>query len=222
MADQFTIQSVKNGGKKRGRCSEFDLDLPEFGYARNKQSRIEYNLEYGSRVFDNDETKIVVNVLMMYETELNFMKTFRHLFQEIYTKEEMNEYDEIISSIEIEIGLREFDYTLTDLNFDDKKKKIFCDFLLKGLWEKQEKDDTKISHDDMVLCEYSPNSQRYIEQYDQEKFVGKVFYADYANHNYLMYRIDDDGTLIIRSLEVEGCHFMGLARGYFADISKLS
>lgn len=222
---------TKGKGVKRGRGPDFDeLDLPEFGYSRSKnlckdlcenpsEKSVETKktIQYGMKEYVIND--IVVDVLMEYETEINFMKKFRSSFEKIYDQKKMMKYDQIISTLEKDLEMKDIEY----MTSSPKDEQIIIDFLVENIWNEQKKyDEYEFGYGDIVLCEYCPLSQKYIKEYQEKRFVGKIFYADHEYHNYLMYRINDEGVLEIRSFEVEGCHFIGICRGYYSTISKLS
>lgn len=66
---------------------------------------------------------------------------------------------------------------------------------------------------DMVKVSYHPCSQKYIDYYESQSFTGRIIFID-CNKDNAFFLIDDKNTIIIKSLEREGCHFMGMTRGY--------
>jgi hypothetical protein len=60
---------------------------------------------------------------------------------------------------------------------------------------------------------YSPASQRYIDYYDTQSFNGTLFYGDYESDNALLFYTNNN-IIYIKSIERDGCHYMGMTRGY--------
>jgi len=72
---------------------------------------------------------------------------------------------------------------------------------------------------DLVTVCYSPLSQRYTEYYDEQTFKGYIFFVDNHNDTMFLFNIMPDG-LATHSLERDGCHYMGMSRGYTYYIGK--
>jgi hypothetical protein len=68
---------------------------------------------------------------------------------------------------------------------------------------------------DIVNVTYLPYSQRYMEYYDLQSFTGRIIFIDSIKDN-AFFLIDNpcNNNITIKSLEREGCHFMGMSRGY--------
>lgn len=81
---------------------------------------------------------------------------------------------------------------------------------------------------DIVRVSYYPDSQKYVEYYDEQKFDGKCLFVDVPNDNAFFEVINqndqnDQAGLIrtFKSLEREGCHYFGMARSYYYSIQLL-
>lgn len=74
---------------------------------------------------------------------------------------------------------------------------------------------------DIVKISYCPNSQKYITFYDNLSVEGIIFFVDTKNDNMLLYFESPNGYINIRSLEVEGCHYFGMTRGYNYNINLI-
>jgi len=72
---------------------------------------------------------------------------------------------------------------------------------------------------DLVTVSYSPLSQRYTEYYDEQTFKGYIFFVDNENDTMFLFNILSDG-IATHSLERDGCHYMGMSRGYTHYIHK--
>ena len=60
---------------------------------------------------------------------------------------------------------------------------------------------------------YYPLSQRYVDYYDEQTFIGTLFYGDEQSDNAILY-YEHNNVVYVKSLERDGCHYMGMARGY--------
>lgn len=95
------------------------------------------------------------------------------------------------------------------------------------IWKNIKSDDEEnyyfnnIKLGDMVKISYYPNSQKYIKFYDKLSVEGIIFFVDARNDNMLLYSKSPNGYINIRSLEVEGCHYFGMTRGYYYDINLI-
>ena len=65
---------------------------------------------------------------------------------------------------------------------------------------------------------YSPLSQRYIDLYDEQSFNGILFYGDIESDNALLF-YRQNSIIYVKSLERDGCHYMGMSRGYIYFIN---
>jgi hypothetical protein len=214
----MALDSTHTGQRKRSREFDFDIPLLVSGKDRSKKPRgDDIIVKYGIESYMIED--IDVNLLMTYETQIKFMKKFHHLFEEIYTKEKMRSYDQIITNLEYKLVTREKYYHVSS----PEDENIFIDFFVRKLWTKQKKSDTRdLNHEDIVLCEYTPFTQKYIDEYNKCSFFGQIFYVDEKNDNYFMFRVNHDNILEIRSYIVEGCHYCGLGSGYAGSITKMS
>lgn len=75
---------------------------------------------------------------------------------------------------------------------------------------------------DLVKVSYSPDSQKYIDHYDERGFTGRIIFVDAESDNmFFVCKTDDSNKIIIRSLEVEGCHYFGTCRSYVYHIDPV-
>lgn len=72
----------------------------------------------------------------------------------------------------------------------------------------------KYSLGNTINITYCPASQKYIDYYDDEAFTGTIFFVDNDQDNMLLYINNNDNTITVKSLEREGCHYLGMTRGY--------
>lgn len=77
-----------------------------------------------------------------------------------------------------------------------------------------------ISVGDKIRVEYIPNSQTYINYYENKGFEGTVIFIDPYTHNMFCF-IETNEGIIIRTLETEGCHYYGLTKGYDTIITRI-
>ena len=77
---------------------------------------------------------------------------------------------------------------------------------------------------DFISVEYFPYSQKYLEHYNEQNVIGKVFFIDYANHDMLLVydKICKNGSIkrTIGSFNRWGCSYFGDTKGYSSSISK--
>lgn len=133
---------------------------------------------------------------------------------------------DILSSSEMLIKLeKKYNIKITDDNFDLKNiKNIIPNDICN---ENDESKFTKmislnkIEIGDIVLVKYSPYSQSYIDEYDNQKFIGRVFYIDIENDDALLY-FDCEGKRTIKSLERDHCSYYGESRGYDYTLFKMN
>ena len=110
----------------------------------------------------------------------------------------------------------------------EEKYRLMCDILKVvckyQLWSKVSNafsgyEDGSNFIGDVVNITYIPQSQKYIEYYEQENFCGKIIFIDAENDNmFLLANINGIDT--VKSLERESCHYLGMARGYSFSIKK--
>jgi hypothetical protein len=78
---------------------------------------------------------------------------------------------------------------------------------------------------DYVSVKYFPDSQKYSEYYDNHNFNGTIIHIDNDNDNMILFYEDydcksKDHVIYIKTLEREGCHYLGMSRGYDILIEK--
>lgn len=79
--------------------------------------------------------------------------------------------------------------------------------------------DQQYAVGDLITISYSPSSQRYIDYYDAQTFQGYIFFVDRMTDNmFLFNRVGN--KIITHSMEREGCHYLGMDRGYTTHISR--
>lgn len=103
--------------------------------------------------------------------------------------------------------------------------------------------DVKIN--DIISINYYPLSQKYIDYYNEQSITGKVIFIDKDNDNLFVLestskevnhlgndnkdssyitsldKLDNDTKYIFKSLEREGCSYLGTSRGYDFTINKI-
>jgi hypothetical protein len=68
-----------------------------------------------------------------------------------------------------------------------------------------------------IFVVYYPYSQKYIEYYDEQEVMGKIFFVDEINKDIFMYYdkiVDDNSVRVIKSLNRDYCSYYGDVRGY--------
>jgi hypothetical protein len=112
---------------------------------------------------------------------------------------------------------------------DLKKYSIFLDFDKIPYTKNNETPHYNLNHiaiNDIILLEYIPYSQKYIDFYCEQKIGGVVFFVDIQNNNALLYydtyvESANEYIRMICSLEREYCSFYGDTRGYDYIIHKM-
>jgi hypothetical protein len=74
--------------------------------------------------------------------------------------------------------------------------------------------DEKFFIGDIVKVSYIPESQKYIDYYQEQAFVGRIIFVDNENDNAFFVTMDEPHTITIKSLLREGCHYFGMTLGY--------
>jgi hypothetical protein len=84
--------------------------------------------------------------------------------------------------------------------------------------------NNELWYGDLVSIEYTPCSQKYIDHYNQQNFIGKLLYLDVNPENNVIVNgfLYDEVNNIIRSIKTEGCHYMGMDDSYIFFIKKIS
>lgn len=107
------------------------------------------------------------------------------------------------------------EFTVVSNRLDETIKMV----VEQNLWKKIVADtqtirDKKIG--DVVKVTYMPASQRYLDFYETKNFIGEIIFIDSERDNAFLIQMDtDDNTkIVIRTLDVDGCHFFGMSRGY--------
>ena len=77
--------------------------------------------------------------------------------------------------------------------------------------------DIKIN--DIISVSYYPLSQKYIDYYDKQYITGKVIFIDAECDNLFLLELTDT-NYVFKSLEREGCSFLGTSKGYEFIINK--
>lgn len=116
----------------------------------------------------------------------------------------------------------------TESSLQTKLETVMRKVIENKLWELviRSDDDQKNLHQigDDVRVSYCPASQRYIDHYEEQGFVGKIVFIDRETDNMFFLCISDDKSkeeILIRSLETDGCHFFGMSRGYDYFLEKI-
>lgn len=118
----------------------------------------------------------------------------------------------------------------TDDDINDKLKSALIEIVEQQLFDNKNKnkdDNEKLfgfyDIGDNVKVSYCPCSQKYIDYYDEQSFTGRIIFIDSKNDN-MFFSVNDSVTsekITIKSLEREGCHFMGMTRGYDYSIEHI-
>jgi hypothetical protein len=95
------------------------------------------------------------------------------------------------------------------------------------LWKKVNYPSVTFDNDEYKLgesvnIEYSPFSQKYLDYYDGKAFTGIIIFVDVETENMLLIELPknplklekDEHKFVIKSLEQDGCDFLGLHKGY--------
>lgn len=72
---------------------------------------------------------------------------------------------------------------------------------------------------DKVRIMYIPDSQRYIDHYNEQSFSGQILFIDKDSDNIILFS-ESDASIDVRSLEREGCHYFGMSKGYTYFIER--
>jgi hypothetical protein len=79
---------------------------------------------------------------------------------------------------------------------------------------------------DIVKLQFTPNSQKYIEYYEEQNVMGRVFFIDVENDDALIYydKTNENGeqVRVILSFNRPYCSYFGTARGYNHSILKIT
>ncbi|VBB18861.1 hypothetical protein YASMINEVIRUS_1393 [Yasminevirus sp. GU-2018] len=97
------------------------------------------------------------------------------------------------------------------------------DVVLNNRWTSDDT-TTNFSHKehrvgDLISVSYVPDSQRYIEYYDEQMCTGKILFIDNDEIN-MFITVTTPTGYCIKTLEREGCHYFGMAKGYSHFISE--
>jgi len=109
-------------------------------------------------------------------------------------------------------------------NSEDEKQHNFYELIKKTIidekWTELKDNNLFESHryGSILAITYSPLSQRYIDIYDEQAFNGILFYGDIETDNALLFYRHND-IIYVKSLERDGCHYMGMSRGYIYFIN---
>ena len=93
---------------------------------------------------------------------------------------------------------------LKTINYDTKTQYVTID---------------KVSIGDVICISYYPDSQRYMDYYENIKRVGKVIFLDQKQDDLIIWSFDGLYSTF-QSLVVEGCSYLGTSRGYNYIIEK--
>lgn len=86
---------------------------------------------------------------------------------------------------------------------------------------------SSININDKINISYFPYSQKYIDYYDEQRVSGTVIFIDEQTDNLFLMSINvDDAThakeYVFKSLERDGCSYLGTSRGYDYCISQIT
>ena len=71
---------------------------------------------------------------------------------------------------------------------------------------------------DVVIITYFPFSQKYIDYYNEQSFTGRIIFIDNDKSNVFFLINEDSNDIGFKSLQREGCHYMGMTQGYNYNI----
>ncbi len=78
----------------------------------------------------------------------------------------------------------------------------------------------------IVKLDFIPNSQDYIDYYEEQNVIGRVFFIDVENDDALVYhdKINENGehVRVVKSFNRPYCSYFGTTRGYDYIVSKLT
>ena len=82
----------------------------------------------------------------------------------------------------------------------------------------------KVGH--VVKLQFTPNSQKYIEYYEEQNVMGRIFFIDVENDDGLIYydKTNENGehVRVILSFNRPYCSYFGTSKGYDHVISKIT
>lgn len=124
----------------------------------------------------------------------------------------INQYDDLILEKKL----------IDEIDTDRKLQAVIKRVIEQELWKNNYGKKSINSFDkeyrigDIVKITYYPESQRYIEYYQDQSFIGRIIFIDDKNDNAFFVVVDDDNknNVTVKSLEREGCHYLGMSRGY--------
>lgn len=123
----------------------------------------------------------------------------------------INQYDDL----ELEIFMDD------EINVDRKLQAVLKRVIERELWRDSDAKKSLSSFDkdykigDIVNVTYTPESQKYIEYYQEQAFTGRIIFIDDKNDNAFLMSINNEKNhVIVKSLTREGCHYLGMTPGY--------
>lgn len=108
-----------------------------------------------------------------------------------------------------------------EINPDRKLRAILKRVVEKRLWRDVHSKKSLMCCDknyyigDIVKVTYTPESQKYIDYYQEQSFLGRIIFIDDKCENAFFIVINSDTkNTVVKSLEREGCHYFGMSPGY--------
>lgn len=115
---------------------------------------------------------------------------------------------------------------MDEIDVDQKLQAIMKRVIEQELWKNRH--DTKIKYfdntyriGDIVRVTYFPESQKYIEYYEDQSFTGRIIFIDNTNVFFVVVDEFDKNNITVKSLEREGCHYFGMTPGYSYIIEQI-
>lgn len=144
----------------------------------------------------------------LYKFDLIYNKSTARKFCNAYNIKMQEEEDKIENFIKKILESNKLKETFKLEHFKEEPRSTFDSTL------------SKFKIGDKVKVTFIPASQKYIDFYDKEAFVGEIIFIDEENDN-CFFVVRNSNEIIIKSLEREGCHYFGMTRGYYYSIKKI-
>jgi hypothetical protein len=183
----------------------------------------------------NTNTKYIFDLIYNDQTAKKFIKCFekssdecdKKIYDKIYDRHDNNNIDDNDDD-------DDDDDVDDDVSDDvDVIESILTKVIEKKLWKMNDDKSNDFydrdningfSKGDRVKVTYIPSSQKYIDFYQKENFVGEIIFVDSENDNafFLVHKpkhleedTNSDTIIVVKSLERVGSHYLGMTRGYY-------
>jgi hypothetical protein len=175
-----------------------------------------------------DEDNISFDIICSHSTSKKFNDIYRNYLLNIEVNDNSNANTNDNSNANTN------DNTNDNMNSNEEYSlmlKLLEIVVKKELWKNNrncELFENKFRIGDMISIKYLPDSQKYIEHYENESFQGVIIFTDDDNNNIFLIKTEFENKeniknkrIVIKSLERENCHYFGMSRGYIHLIEKI-